>query len=52
MIPTLFFYSTILPLTHQDAVEDPNGTKLHKVEYLLERSNLIHTVDRRDIEVR
>ena len=31
MKPTWFVYLTILPLTHEDAEEDPNGTMLHKV---------------------
>ena len=41
MIPTLSVYLAIHPSTHEDAVEDPNGTKLHKAEYLLEMNYLI-----------
>lgn len=43
MIPTWFVCLTILPSTHEDAVEDPSGTKLHMVVCLLEKSNLIYT---------
>ncbi|BAT93483.1 hypothetical protein VIGAN_07245100 [Vigna angularis var. angularis] len=31
MRPTRFVYLTILPLSHEDEEEDPNGTTLHKV---------------------
>lgn len=41
MKPTWFVYLTILPLFHEDAEEDPNDTKLHKVVCLLENRNLI-----------
>lgn len=34
IILTLFPYLTTHPLTHEDATEDPNGTMLHKAEYL------------------
>lgn len=48
MIPTWFVYLTILPSTREDAAEDPNGTKLHKVVYLSEKSNLTYNFNERD----
>lgn len=41
IILTLFPYLTTHPLTHEDAKEDPNGTMLHKAEYLRKQRYLI-----------
>ena len=39
IILTQFAYSTTLPLSHGDAKEDPNGTKLCKAGYLQEQGS-------------
>ena len=38
-ILTQFAYSTTLPLSHEDAKEDPNGTKLCKAGYLFQEEH-------------
>ena len=43
-ILTQFAYSTTLPLSREDAKEDPNGTKLCKAGYLQEQCCQLHIV--------